>query len=122
MADATLIHERRFFDGWSLGALAIAALVLLPIVCVAIMAVMPSSSDWGHLWSTTMPRYVSNSLILMASVGALATLIGAVEQRGIARNPVFLTQADLVAKLHEFGLRRAGNCRIIHYVHLIRLD
>ncbi len=77
MADATLIHERRFFDGWSLGALAIAALVLLPIVCVAIMAVMPSSSDWGHLWSTTMPRYVSNSLILMASVGALATLIGA---------------------------------------------
>lgn len=76
MVDTITLSRRRFFDGWSFGALIVAALVLLPIVSVAIMALVPSTSDWGHLWSTTMPRYLSNSLILMACVGALSVAIG----------------------------------------------
>ncbi len=76
MADTTSHPMKRPFDGWSLGALIVAALVLLPLLSVAIMALMPSSSDWGHLWATTMPRYLGNSLTLMAAVGLCSVVIG----------------------------------------------
>ena len=76
MADITSPSPRPNVDGWSVGALIVAAFVLIPLISVGFMALMPSSSDWGHLWSTTMPRYLSNSLILMISVGALSVAIG----------------------------------------------
>ena len=70
-------HRRtRRVDGWSLGAIFVAFLVLLPLFSVAVMALMPSSSDWGHLWSTILPRYLGNSLTLMISVGFCAGAIG----------------------------------------------
>lgn len=77
MTDASLIYRKRKRpEAWSVGAVVIAALVLLPIVAVGIMALMPTTSDWGHLWSTTMPRYLVNSLTLMISVGIVAGAIG----------------------------------------------
>jgi len=76
MADITSHPIKRPFDGWSFGALIVAALVLLPLMSVAFMALMPSSSDWGHLWATTMPRYLGNSLTLMISVGLFSVIIG----------------------------------------------
>ncbi len=76
MTDAGLSKARPYFDRWSAGALIVAALVLTPLVAVAFMALLPSSSDWGHLWRTTMPRYLANSLVLMVCVGALSAAIG----------------------------------------------
>lgn len=77
MTDASLIYRKRKRpEAWSVGAVIIAALVLMPIVAVGIMALMPTTSDWGHLWSTTMPRYLANSLTLMISVGLVAGAIG----------------------------------------------
>ncbi|MEQ9695515.1 iron ABC transporter permease [Shimia sp. SDUM112013] len=67
---------RLSFDFWSLGALLIAAIVLAPIVAVFYMAFFPTENIWGHLISTTLPRYVRNTLILMVSVGLLSASIG----------------------------------------------
>jgi len=66
------------FDGWSIGAALIAGLVLLPIAAVVWLALFPTEPIWGHLISTTLPRYMSNSLVLMAGVGALAATVGTV--------------------------------------------
>ena len=51
-------------DIWSAGAVAIAALVLMPVVAVLWMAFHPTENIWPHLMSTTLPRYVQNTVVL----------------------------------------------------------
>lgn len=63
-------------DRWSLGAFVIAALVLMPLVAVAWIALTPENNIWPHLISTTLPRYARNTAILAGSVGAIAAVTG----------------------------------------------
>ncbi len=64
-------------NGWSATALLIAALVLLPVVSVLWIALRGGNEDiWSHLLSTTLPRYVANTLLLMVGVGLLASALG----------------------------------------------
>ena len=63
---------------WSLGALLIAAIVLLPILAVFVLAFNPTENIWGHLISTTLPRYMRNTVVLMLAVGAVSASIGTV--------------------------------------------
>ncbi|MDO6521174.1 iron ABC transporter permease [Shimia thalassica] len=63
-------------DFWSLGALLIAAIVVAPILAVFYLALFPTENIWGHLLSTTLPRYVRNTLVLMLSVGLLSASVG----------------------------------------------
>ncbi len=69
---------RRFhrIDLWSAGSVAIAALVLMPIVAVVWLALTPAENIWPHLLATTLPRYLNNTGVLMVSVGALAAAVG----------------------------------------------
>ncbi|MGR3813655.1 MAG: ABC transporter permease [Cognatishimia activa] len=64
------------FSPWSLGAIVIAAIVLAPICAVAALAFFPTENIWPHLLSTTLPRYLRTTLILMVSVGVLSAVIG----------------------------------------------
>ncbi|MEC8795275.1 MAG: ABC transporter permease subunit, partial [Pseudomonadota bacterium] len=63
-------------DPWSIGAVVIAGLVMLPILVVVGMALFPAENVWPHLISTTLPRYVMNTGILMVCVAALAAAMG----------------------------------------------
>ncbi|QCP85218.1 iron ABC transporter permease [Cereibacter sphaeroides] len=63
-------------DGWSLGAIAIAALVLMPIVSVIWIAFHPVENIWPHLLSSVLPRYLTNTLVLMGGVAALTAMVG----------------------------------------------
>ena len=63
---------------WSVGAVVIALIILGPVVAVIWFAFTPTDNIWGHLWSTTLPRYLRNTTILMVSVGAATALIGTV--------------------------------------------
>ncbi|MXU65579.1 ABC transporter permease [Oceanomicrobium pacificus] len=63
-------------DLWSVGALLIAAMVLMPLVAVGWIALTPRENIWPHLVATTLPRYLGNSLILMFAVGLGSALIG----------------------------------------------
>ncbi|WP_438986442.1 ABC transporter permease [Marivivens donghaensis] len=69
--------RRHLIDRWSVGALTIAALVLMPILAVVWFAVTPTDNIWPHLLRTTLPRYLSNTLILMGSVGVITAAVGA---------------------------------------------
>jgi len=61
---------------WSAGALAIAIMVLLPIMAVVWFAFHPTDDIWAHLWATTLPRYVFNTGLLMVCVGLIAAVVG----------------------------------------------
>lgn len=61
---------------WSGGALAIAALVVMPVLSVVVIALRPTENIWPHLISTTLPRYLSNTAVLTAGTGALAAAVG----------------------------------------------
>ncbi len=63
-------------DRWSVGAVLIATLVLLPIFAVVWIALTPDQNIWPHLISTTLPRYLKTTAILVASVGLLAGITG----------------------------------------------
>ncbi|SEQ99952.1 ABC transporter permease [Thalassovita taeanensis] len=61
---------------WSVGAIVIAAIVMLPIAAVVWIALTPGDNIWPHLLSTTLPRYLRTTVVLMLSVGMLAGAAG----------------------------------------------
>jgi iron(III) transport system permease protein len=64
------------FDPWSVGAILIALVVLAPIAAVMGFAFFPKDNIWPHLLSTTLPRYVKNTVVLMGAVGLLTAMVG----------------------------------------------
>lgn len=75
----TKMQLRSAFKGlnrWSIGAVLIAMVVLIPILSVIWIAFHPTENIWPHLISTTLPRYLWNTLILMTGVGVLTAAIG----------------------------------------------
>ncbi len=82
-------------DPWAVAALAIAALVLLPILSVLWIAFAPGADAadvWKHLVATTLPRYLRNTFLLMGGVGLLSAAIG--------------TGAAWLVVMHDFPARR----------------
>lgn len=70
-------HARPGPDGWSLAAILVAAIVLLPVGSVLWIALRGGGAEiWPHLLSTTLPRYVGNTLVLMSGVGLLTAAVG----------------------------------------------
>ncbi|MFD1342928.1 ABC transporter permease [Litorisediminicola beolgyonensis] len=88
----TAAGRRSSLSLWSFGAVAIAAVVLAPILAVAWIAVFPETNIWPHLISTTLPRYLGNTLVLMLSTGLVTALTG--------------TGAAWLITRYEFPLRR----------------
>lgn len=62
---------------WSVGAVLIAMVVLAPIASVLWIAFHPTENIWPHLMSSVLPRYLGNTLILMAGVAVLTAIFGA---------------------------------------------
>ncbi|ETX14495.1 iron ABC transporter permease [Roseivivax halodurans JCM 10272] len=67
---------RRRPNLWSAGAVLIAALVLAPILSVLGLAFFPEENIWPHLISTTLPRYLGNTAVLMAGTGLMTACMG----------------------------------------------
>lgn len=63
---------------WRLGMIATGLLVALPIVAVFFVALFPEENIWVHLSTTVLPRYVSNTVWLLAGVGIGVTMLGLV--------------------------------------------
>ncbi|WP_121632058.1 ABC transporter permease [Tropicibacter alexandrii] len=69
-------QHRRWPSRWSVGAVVIAVIVVAPILSVLGIALFPRENIWPHLISTTLPRYLWNTLILMCGVGLLSAMVG----------------------------------------------
>lgn len=61
---------------WTVAALAVAALVLLPILVVAGAVFLPAGDIWAHLSATVLPRYLWNTAGLVVGVGIVTVVIG----------------------------------------------
>lgn len=63
-------------SGWTLAALALAALVGLPIAAIAWSALGGSGESLGALADTVLPEYIANTATLMALAGTIAAVTG----------------------------------------------
>jgi len=61
---------------WPIGGALIAFLVLMPVAAVVWQAFHPVENIWPHLVATTLPRYLTNTVVLALGVGALAAAVG----------------------------------------------
>ena len=79
MAKQNTQEQRRQWawpDPWSVMAFIIAAVVVAPMFAVLWLATHPTENIWPHLMATVLPRYLQNTLLLMAGVGVLAAAVG----------------------------------------------
>lgn len=80
MADINSSDSKRRLVGGALILPAISTVLifclLFPVFAVVWLAFHPSENIWPHLVSTTLPRYLGNSIALMVNVGFLTVLIG----------------------------------------------
>ena len=63
--------------GWSIAALAIAALLTAPLVTILVMSLGSSGDTWPHLVETVLPAATLRTLLLMTGVGAITLTVGA---------------------------------------------
>jgi iron(III) transport system permease protein len=62
--------------GWSLAALAIAALAGLPLAAILVTSLAGGMDALAHLARTMLPVYIANTALLMVLAGGLAVVIG----------------------------------------------
>lgn len=62
--------------GWSVAAVLVAGLVLMPVMSVVWLALNPTDNIWPHLLSSVMPRYFGNTVALAVGTGLLAAAMG----------------------------------------------
>ena len=68
--------RQRLPSVWTVLALAVAGVIVLPIVTVVSRVFVPSEGVWPHLVDTVLPMYLANSLALVVGVTTLAIVIG----------------------------------------------
>ena len=54
----------------------LALFIISPIVAIFYSAFLGDTSLWPHLFSTVLPRYVYNTIVLMIGVGIVSTIFG----------------------------------------------
>ncbi len=62
--------------GWSVAALIISLIALLPLLAIAALALKSSGDAWPHLIANVLPGALRRTLLLMAGVGGLSLVIG----------------------------------------------
>ena len=67
---------RPSFSVWTLLALAVSVVVVLPVGTVLFSLTQDSHGDWAHLAQTRLPGYLANTAVLAVGVCALAAIIG----------------------------------------------
>jgi iron(III) transport system permease protein len=61
---------------WSLAALVVTAIIVLPVATVVSQVFVPSEGVWPHLRATVLPDYLINSALLVTGVVMLTLVIG----------------------------------------------
>ena len=61
---------------WNLSVVFLTLLVVIPVLSILSLSLFPQENIWPHLISTVLPRYITNSLLLMTGVSVGVLLIG----------------------------------------------
>lgn len=65
-----------WWNKWTAGAIVILVAVLTPILTILVKLFDKPGEHWGHIVTTLLPSYFSNSLILLLGVGIVTFAIG----------------------------------------------
>ncbi|MCR6662583.1 MAG: iron ABC transporter permease [Luteimonas sp.] len=74
--DEVRARPRWRWNGWQCAAVAIAAIVLLPLLALAWTAAQGSDGLWSHIAANVLPQATKNTLLLLLGVGALTIVLG----------------------------------------------
>lgn len=69
-------NQGQWLSAWTFAVMAIAGLVMLPIVMVLQTATNVRWELWQHLASTVLPNYIQNSIVLGVGVGITTVILG----------------------------------------------
>ena len=61
---------------WSVSVTIIALVIISPVLAIFYSAFLGDTSLWPHLFSTVLPRYIINTMILMLGVACLSLFFG----------------------------------------------
>ena len=67
------------YNNWNISsslATLLAVLIIAPVIAIFYSAFLGDNSLWPHLFSTVLPRYIYNTIILMIGVGILSSIFG----------------------------------------------
>jgi len=64
------------FSGWTLAALGIAGLFVVPMLSVLSSLLTPAGEVWRHLWRTQLVELIMNTVLLLAGVGGGTLVVG----------------------------------------------
>ncbi len=64
------------WNAWSSIVALIALMIIAPVLAIFYSAFLGDTSLWPHLFSTVLPRYTYNTLLLMFGVGCLSLVFG----------------------------------------------
>lgn len=70
------VRQRGRRNGWQLAAVAIALVVLAPLLALAWTAAQGSDGLWSHIAANVLPQATKNTLALLLGVGVLAVVLG----------------------------------------------
>jgi iron(III) transport system permease protein len=71
-----LLTRRPWVGPWSVAALALVALLVVPILVVALGALRTAGDEWRHVTTTLLPRYIVSTGGLVALSAGLAAALG----------------------------------------------
>jgi iron(III) transport system permease protein len=84
LSESVAARRRRRLSGaarhplLSASAVLAAAIVLMPAIAILVIAATGGTDNWPHLLSNVIPRATLRTLILLAGVGAITTVVGVV--------------------------------------------
>ncbi|WP_421989834.1 ABC transporter permease [Roseococcus sp.] len=78
MSAANLAAPRRRVPLWVWLTWPAILLIALPLVAVLVAAMVPASEVWRHIWQTSLPELLANTLILGVLVALMAGSAGAI--------------------------------------------
>ncbi len=71
-------RARQRVPAWTAAALAVAAIVAVPILAILSSLLAPAGEVWTHLWRTQLPELIVNTLLLLIVVGTGTLVLGTV--------------------------------------------
>lgn len=69
-------HRQPTVNLWLVLTLALVGVFFAPVLAIFVAAWGDSGGLWAHLFSTVLPRYVGNTLVLMIGVGLVSLIFG----------------------------------------------
>lgn len=66
----------RWLSVWGWGGLVVAGVFSIPVLVVLASVFTPRPEVWQHLWSTVLPTYIANTLILAGGVAVGVVTVG----------------------------------------------